>query len=111
MKTQAVKHTPGEWKYVPERMGIVNKDGLDICTVLTNGDDARLIAAAPDLLEALKVNAIRFPIEFKTTMNSCTCNQFIDNEACRHVMALQVIAKAEPQETEDEIERARRLVG
>ena len=46
------------------------------------------------LVEALKANAIRFPMEFKTTTKDCTCNQFIDSNSCRHVMALIALKNA-----------------
>lgn len=54
--------------------------------------------AAPDLLEALKANAVRFPIEFNTTLERCDCNQFLDTDYCRHVMAMRAIEKAEVQQ-------------
>ena len=57
------KHTPGPWQYWPS-IGQVNRPGdpNQICNIPPNGDkkpadendaNARLIAAAPDLLEAL----------------------------------------------------------
>jgi hypothetical protein len=59
MTTQAT-HTPGPWKE-KRKLAIYSADDEPICAVFpaeTEGQsaaDARLIAAAPDLLEALKV--------------------------------------------------------
>lgn len=66
MKTSETKHTPGPWGYGQVEEGIwgiyFNPDGYDIEDAAvymrdTEDDrseaDARLIAAAPDLLEAL----------------------------------------------------------
>lgn len=60
-----VKHTPGPWKHVVEWAGnngstvYVTNEFLDeVCTMAsgskTDLDNARLIAAAPDMLEALE---------------------------------------------------------
>ena len=61
------KHTPGPWYYTNEginSMGIVEKDGTNIMHMATLRNssasrhmeaNARLIAAAPDLLEALRM--------------------------------------------------------
>lgn len=62
----AAKHTPGPWSLagIPESLGIwaggtiiatvscSNRDGAGI--ILANEANARLIAAAPDMLEALR---------------------------------------------------------
>ncbi len=64
------KHTPGPWHVDPkaaeesffEDVSILRHDGLAVAVAVHNGDiippepeaNARLIAAAPDLLEALK---------------------------------------------------------
>ena len=56
------KHTPGPWK-VRNQYWIVGPDGGSICkteyadgiAVKSREENARLIAAAPDLLEALRV--------------------------------------------------------
>ena len=59
------KHTPGPWKQsLPDECWIIAADGTDIAETIGDYDDenvwpvmeanARLIAAAPDLLEALK---------------------------------------------------------
>lgn len=65
------KHTPGPWHVDPkaaeesffEDVSILRHDGLAVAVAVHNGDivppepeaNARLIAAAPDLLEALKL--------------------------------------------------------
>ena len=51
-------HTPGPWKYSPCHIEegppvVLAADGWIIATT-SSDDDARLIAAAPDLLEALE---------------------------------------------------------
>lgn len=58
MKDQP-KHTPGPWKVTRNNTGVRSVDA-HVCRVwmLRNGHgvaNARLIAAAPDLLEALKI--------------------------------------------------------
>jgi hypothetical protein len=55
------KHTPGPWKHeewCDDEFAVFDKDGISICNIHDNnrGDsesNARLIAAAPDMLEAL----------------------------------------------------------
>lgn len=44
-------------------------------------------------LSALKSLAVRFPVEFKTTLDPlhCDCIQFEDNDECRHIRALEVL--------------------
>ena len=50
------KHTPGEWTY-NEALGFVEaQDDILALTFDANAADARLMAAAPDLLEALKLH-------------------------------------------------------
>jgi hypothetical protein len=61
---EEVKHTPGPWfatptsgpfGHVSSRPAKYENDGGDICTTWKNADaNTRLIAAAPDLLEAAK---------------------------------------------------------
>ena len=58
------KHTPGPWR-VDYSQGIITQDGSPIAYVCddysdTPSPDARLIAAAPDLLEALKAMLFAF---------------------------------------------------
>jgi hypothetical protein len=60
--TQPVTHTPGPWKVGPEYIAgipIYFSDDTHFCTIsrpltLTDYANANLIAAAPELLEALK---------------------------------------------------------
>jgi hypothetical protein len=52
------KHTPGPWshqisRYEPEAFDII-EPGIGALAIVKSEDYARLIAAAPDLLEALK---------------------------------------------------------
>jgi hypothetical protein len=54
-----MKHTPGPWEYDGKfSIGIPHKDGWT--GFLTNPEDARLIAAAPEMLEALKAAQFAF---------------------------------------------------
>jgi hypothetical protein len=63
------KHTPGPWTVDPHFLDdIMAADGLDVATVVLTGEhcrdmperraNARLIAAAPELLEACKEAAL-----------------------------------------------------
>jgi len=72
------KHTPGPWTHgcedVPKSGDIYAEDGSLIAEVFVNGDpesliaNARLIAAAPDLLEALQaLDTLFAPIAKDTT--------------------------------------------
>lgn len=63
-KTKEVKHTPGPWQVaIPHewRQGILDAEGLLIAEVhqwkdiMNMEENARLIAAAPDLLQAAKI--------------------------------------------------------
>ena len=53
-----IKHTPGPWAMTPgrhlERACVWDSDSRAVATVMTDAN-ARLIAAAPDLLKALDV--------------------------------------------------------
>lgn len=55
----ASKHTPGPWFRIPDRSTIWSDDRKSVAVcVMTTGDyeaNANLIAAAPDLLEALEI--------------------------------------------------------
>jgi hypothetical protein len=60
------QHTPGPWFVTPDGAAVYEKDGYGyrgdtVCGLPSRSDsraaNARLIAAAPDLLEALKVAA------------------------------------------------------
>lgn len=51
-----MKHTPGPWKLGPRGITITDKEGFVLCnlTIFNQQEaNARLIVAAPDLLEAL----------------------------------------------------------
>ena len=63
------KHTPGPWEkadgkdgitrgirgwHGPERVNVINWNGISRATSVTGQANANLIAAAPDLLDALK---------------------------------------------------------
>lgn len=45
---------------------------------------------------ALENLCVRFPLEFKTTLDPlhCNCLQFEDNDECRHVFALETLEEA-----------------
>jgi hypothetical protein len=56
------QHTPGPWRYfisanktTGQRWSNVTGDGLQIAGAVPSESDARLIAAAPELLDALKL--------------------------------------------------------
>jgi hypothetical protein len=56
------EHTPGPWRYfisanktTGQRWSNVTGDGLQIAGAVPSESDARLIAAAPELLDALKL--------------------------------------------------------
>lgn len=70
MKTQ---HTPGPWEFIPNRIVAHDGQAIEICSIkqfdlLNDAEqcrieaDARLIAAAPELLEACKT-ALRDAME------------------------------------------------
>ena len=62
MRREAMKHTPGPWNYDRSGYSLYVNSGRELVTALsmdgkrleTSEANARLIAAAPDLLEALK---------------------------------------------------------
>jgi hypothetical protein len=104
MKTKA-QHTPGPWNIDRINDGIyhVNSEPPNagwgaICEVRANGLGSRhilepeagfnasLIAAAPDLLEALK--------GITENEHFCTCGDLCDGK-CWHSIAVRAIAKAE----------------
>ena len=95
-----VNHTPGpwEWKEVPlPGLGddrwcevLIAKTGLPVVRHESSGDptpwrikaaNARLIAAAPAMLKALRQIGER----------KCHCNQFNDDYECSHEVALGVL--------------------
>jgi hypothetical protein len=60
-------YTPGPWEAVSDHTGFifVGSGSGDICEVTSTDDlaDARLIAAAPEMLEALKAVTVAIKIE------------------------------------------------
>ncbi len=57
------KHTPGPWTIRPRSgfdYGTTVYDVPEVCTNISNEQNARLISAAPDLLEACKALEILF---------------------------------------------------
>ena len=106
MQTDTSKHTPPPWR-VGEGLGIVICDTMDDTTYHSPGElhayggaliaesirheaNARLIAAAPDLLEACKtISALELHRTF-------TCaNGGLPDAECSKCIALAAIAKAE----------------
>lgn len=101
-----VKHTPGPWHVDPkapeesffEDVNILRHDGLAVAVCVHNGDivppepeaNARLIAAAPDLLEALREL-------FATVQGECPRLLDEDRGANPHLYSsiVDAIAKAE----------------
>ena len=93
------KHTKGPWKFIPwmGRFKVITDDGhgdmiakmpdntYEPVTALRNEANARLIAAAPDMLEALLLVSLGF------ASHECKCEICVD--------ILDVIAKA----TDDEV--------
>jgi hypothetical protein len=84
-----MNHTPGPWKQVSVRGGWdgvqVANGGTTICTLALNvPDNARLIAAAPDLLEACQ-----FLLE---TAEKAPWSQMAMSRALDHIRA--AVAKA-----------------
>lgn len=65
------EHTPGPWtvRAMPNEFWLMAKQGpLDVCPAKTFGlPDARLVSAAPDLLEALEA-----ALEQLDDVNDCT---------------------------------------
>ena len=89
MKDQP-KHTPGPWNVTRTNTGVRSADAF-LCRIwmLRNGQgvaNARLIAAAPDLLEALK-RIYDLPCD-------CPC-EVGDDTVSAYDQALAAIAKAE----------------
>ena len=85
------KHTPGPWKAIVDPEGwelVASGRGQTIATFDCSESDARLIAAAPDLLAALEKAADWIDAQL-ITANDITD---YDNEVFRD--ALKAIAKA-----------------
>lgn len=107
------KHTPGPWKVLRDAVFHVETAYADqeysgnICTVYEGTGmpkvmaeaNARLLAAAPEMLEALKELAARFEVQGAKPNKDwpCLCNECVDSkdDTCRHTRARAAIAKAE----------------
>ena len=101
------KHTPGPWVWQhdlnsgPRWCSIMTKVSGElryIADAYTGEADARLIASAPELLEALK--RVRSTMSSKCTSDGCTCGdgwQHDDPEVIAKIDA--VIAKAEGRQS------------
>jgi hypothetical protein len=106
------QHTKGPWKYQGFRVYYGDVDGglertVADCNLtrirqrahLMPGEfqeaeaNARLIAAAPDLLEACK--AMFDDIGYTCDRDGCECGDFDEHGKCCHTQAMAAIAKAE----------------
>lgn len=105
-KMSVANHTPTPWRVGKGHRIEYGTPGGGCVVVVDEhsinglGMDAFIAHAAnahEEMLIALKQLAVRFPLEFKTTTHppKCTCNQFTDNDFCRHLDALAAIDKAE----------------
>ncbi len=92
------KHTPGPWRHAGRKGGwdgVTSADGTDICALeYNNPANARLIAAAPDLLEALLEARAAFVVEYAEDGRVLSVGH--DSEALRPMVATldAAIAKA-----------------
>lgn len=102
MKTKEAKHTPGPWE-IELPSGRQEKDGIlpsvnatgfrgEICCGVFKKADAQLIAAAPEMLEALKV--ARKMIEACWTGKPHPRNCFCLPDRCPRKQVDRAIAKA-----------------
>ena len=96
------KHTPGPWKVVPPGHGhpteylCVELDANEMyATVEMLPADARLIAAAPDLLEALKACELAMDTAALHGLPQELPPTYRDSWADAHIAARAAIAKAE----------------
>lgn len=103
------KHTPRPWIVKYDGDGCHCDFGIGVFNTVESDElndieelnaNCNLMAAAPEMLQALKTLAERFYIEHRTDNErngewECGCNQFQDNNECRHIAALKTIAKAE----------------
>lgn len=106
---KAPQHTPMSWKHkvFDRQLGshafefvedIYNGNNFLVAQAHSPKDAAFIVKAVnahEELVTALRQLTVRFPLEFKTTKNKCKCLQFEDNEDCRHLYALQTLARAE----------------
>lgn len=106
-----VKHTPGPWTKVRREIRAEAHSEAAGTTIATVEDldthdgeeyraNARLIAAAPDLLKALRELMTEHPYDF-TRVDECECGEYVDYvpeagepASCRHTRARAAIAKA-----------------
>lgn len=95
-----VKHTPGPWGLSDDGQWIQAKGGkspmvgdrfFSICVSATSEEDKRLIAAAPDLLEALESLIIKY-VRLVNSGDAGFWNPEDDKEV---IAAIAAIAKAE----------------
>jgi hypothetical protein len=88
------KHTPGPWQLAYMGAGgwkVSNANWVEsLRSVGMTKEDARLIAAAPELLQALKGMTSMYDSENKSTKHTSEC-------PCYHCKARTAIAKAEGQ--------------
>ena len=97
------KHTPGPWEKVdgtdgitrgirgwhgPESVNVINWNGISRATSVTGQANARLLLAAPDLLEALQQYGIGFSDE------AAARAEFGNYEVDRELKRRAAIAKA-----------------
>ena len=99
--SEQIKYTPGPWtvstyKHNEQRPSIISQDANSVWFLCRMDDgcpnvheNARLIAAAPELLEALK-HSVRFVRAFTSTVNSAMDDKWATLEQCE-----AAIAKAE----------------
>lgn len=93
-------HTPGPWKAVPchdNTWNVMHDVGLFYWTLHESEANARLIAAAPDLLEAC--NKLRVFVEHTMDFGERPCpicgHHYTHEEDCPYLIARDAIAKAE----------------
>ncbi len=87
-----MEHTPGPWVYDPNYQTVKTMTGQTIAEVYGNGNiDGVLIAAAPDLLKALKA----MHNEFMSRMDLVEPCDWTPEEDTAEEAALAAIAKAE----------------
>jgi hypothetical protein len=90
-------HTPGPWEYGVRKDGSIWLSLGDYKTgahyqgdLVASPDDAKLIAAAPDLLEALR----EMVEDYKSTADSGDCGFYSAEEQAIYIKAMAAIAKA-----------------
>lgn len=93
-----MSHTPGPWNVYAERNGSVRVDSAEVVVANANGGspeclaNARLIAAAPELLKALKEYADPDDCDADGAPDADNSRH---GETCRWCRAQSAIAKAE----------------